>query len=226
MINLLKRVPLFADLTDAQLEIVSSITSRREYDPHTILFQQGDPGQTFCIVVRGAVKVYTSNKQGQQKILAVFQAGDSFGELALIDGKPRSATAETLEEDTVLLTVTSESFHLLLRAHYDIAKQVMVQLCSRLRATNGHVYDLTFLDAPSRVVKYIVRIAQQQGERRGDKIIIRSAFDPDAMSGLAGVHRNVLEHVIRDLEHQRILFLGASEYSLDISKLFQSPYIS
>lgn len=225
MIELLKRVPLFSDLTDEQLEIVSSITSRREYAPHTILFQQGDPGHTFCIVLRGAVKVYTSNKKGQQKILSVFQSGDNFGELALIDGKPRSATAETLE-DTVLLTVTSESFHLLLRAHYDIAKQVMIQLCGRLRSTNGYVYDLTFLDAPSRIVKNIVRIAQQQGERRGDKIYIRTAFDPDAMSGLAGVHRNVLEQVIRDLEHQRILTLQPTEYTLDVSKLFQSPYVS
>lgn len=225
MIELLKRVPLFTDLSDEQLDIVASITSRREYHPHTTLFQQGEPGDTFCIVMRGTVKIYTSSRQGLQKTLAVFQAGDSFGELALIDGKPRSATAETLEE-TVLLTVNSESFHLMMRAHYDIAKQIMIQLCGRLRSTNGHVSELTFLDAPSRVVKNIVRIAQHEGKRQGDKIHIPHAFDPDAMAGLAGVHRTVLEQVIRDLEQQRILSLGHSQYTIDVSKLFQSPYIN
>ncbi|UHA75840.1 Crp/Fnr family transcriptional regulator [Paenibacillus sp. 481] len=224
MIELLKRVPLFADLTESQLEIVSSITSRQEHPAHTVLFRQGDPGETFCIVVRGSVKVFTSNKLGQQKILDVFQTGDSFGELALIDGKPRSATAETLEE-TVLWTITSESFHLLLRAHYDIAQKIMIQLCNRLRTTNGHVYDLTFLDAPSRIVKNIVRTAKQHGERQGDKIVIRSAFDAEALSGLAGVHLTVLEQVVRELEQRRILTFGSSEFVLDVSKLFQSPYV-
>ncbi|WP_028543566.1 Crp/Fnr family transcriptional regulator [Paenibacillus taiwanensis] len=224
MIELLKRVPLFADMTDDQLNIVFSITSRHEFAAQTVLFKQGDPGNTFYIIIRGSVKVFTSNKEGQQKILDVFQAGDCFGELALIDGKPRSATAESLEE-TVLLTVTNESFHLLLRAHYDIAKKVMVQLCSRLRATNVDVYDLTFLDPSARIVKNIVRNAQLHGRRVGDKIVICSEFDRNSMSGLAGVDLLVLDEVLRELEHQRILTLGRKEYTLDVTKLYQSSYV-
>ncbi|WP_195576348.1 Crp/Fnr family transcriptional regulator [Paenibacillus sp. 1001270B_150601_E10] len=224
MIQLLKRVPLFSELSDEQMDIVTSITSQLEFEPNTVLFERGDPGSAFCIVMKGSVKVYTSNEEGHQKILAVFHPGDSFGELSLIDGKPRSATVETLE-DTVLITITNESFHLLLRAHYDIAQKVMIQLCSRLRATNTHVYDLTFLEPSARIIKNMIRNAKLHGERLEDKLIVRSAFSREATAGLAGVKLHILDEVLHELQSESILSIASDHYSIDLAKLYESPYI-
>lgn len=224
MIQLLKRVPLFSELSDDQLDIITSITSQLEFEPNTVLFERGDPGSAFCIVVKGSVKVYTSNDEGHQKILAVFHPGDSFGELSLIDGKPRSATVETLE-DTILLTVTNESFHLLLRAHYDIAQKVIIQLCSRLRATNTHVYDLAFLEPSARIVKNMIRSAKLHGERSEDKLIVHTPFSREATAGLAGVKLHILDEVLQELQEEGILSIEEHQYSIDLAKLYDSNYI-
>jgi len=218
MLSLLHQVPLFKHLSEEQLTRLSEICNRKGFKAGTVLFREKEPGDVFYIIVSGSVKVFTSNAVGEEKILSVFQAGDNFGELSLIDGKPRSASAQVLE-DSMFLTLRGSEFIQLLKAYPDMSLTIMQELCRRIRETNEHVYDLTFVDARTRVLKNLIIFANKNGIRSGNTINIRIALNYDELSRMAGVSKSVLMEVIRDLERIQILNTTAHGFSLDLSKL-------
>ncbi|MGG1555524.1 Crp/Fnr family transcriptional regulator [Paenibacillus ferrarius] len=218
MLELIRQVPLFAQLNDAQLEAVTAISTRRSFKAGTVLFAEKEIGSVFYMVLSGSVKIYTTGSTGEEKILSICKAGESFGELSLIDGKPRSASAQTLE-DCMLLAITGQSFLDLLRTHFDISLGIMQELSHRLRDTNQQVYDLTFLDARTRVLKSLITMANKHGLRNGSIITIKLVLNFDEISQLASVQKTTLMQVIRDLEEKKILTLSPSDFKLDLAKL-------
>ncbi|MDR6554026.1 Crp/Fnr family transcriptional regulator [Paenibacillus qinlingensis] len=218
MLELIKKVPLFTQLNEHQLNTLAEICTRRTYKTGTILFQEKEIGSVFYMVLSGSVKIYTTSQAGEEKILSICKSGESFGELSLIDGKPRSASAQTLEE-CILLTITGQSFLELLRNHFDISLGIMQELSSRLRDTNQQVFDLTFLDARTRVIKTLIKMANSHGLRKGTTVVIKLVLNYDEISQLAGVQKSTLLQVIRDLEEKQILTISASDFTLELSKL-------
>ncbi|OPH48591.1 hypothetical protein BC351_09015 [Paenibacillus ferrarius] len=218
MLETIQKVPLFSQLNADQLNALAQICTRRSYKGNTILFAEKDAGSVFYMVLSGSVKIYTASHTGEEKILSICKAGESFGELSLIDGKPRSASAQTLE-DCLLLSLTTHNFLELLRSHFDIALGIMQELSSRLRDTNQHVHDLTFLDARTRVIKSLITLANKHGLRSGTMITIKLMLNFDEISQLAGVQKAALMQVIRDLEEKAILTISPSEFKLDLAKL-------
>jgi len=218
MIELLRKVSLFEQMTDEQLEHLLSIAQRQMYPANYVLFHENDHGAAFYVILRGSIKIFTRSAKGEEKVLSLFQAGDSFGELSLIDGRPRSASAATLEPTSVLV-IAEKPFHELLRNHYDITRRIMAELCTRLRDTNQHVHDLTFLDSRTRVIKNLILLANRHGHRSGNVITIRMPLNYDELAQMAGVQKHVLAEVLRDVEERGILRLTPFEYTLDLSKL-------
>ncbi|NOV04059.1 Crp/Fnr family transcriptional regulator [Paenibacillus planticolens] len=218
MLEIIKKVPLFARLNEHQQDALAQICTRRSFKGNTVLFSEKDTGNVFYMVVSGSVKIFTTGSSGEEKILSICKSGESFGELSLIDGKPRSASAQTLE-DCVLLSMTAQNFLDLLRNHFDITLVIMQELSHRLRDTNQQVYDLTFLDARTRVIKSLITMANKHGIRSGHTITIKLVLNFDEISQLAGVQKTTLMQVIRDLEEKQILAISPSDFKLDLAKL-------
>jgi CRP-like cAMP-binding protein len=218
MIEWLKKVSLFDNLNDEQLENIVRITQRRTFAPGTVLFQEKDLGQTFYVVLAGSIKLYTRSASGEEKVLSVVNPGESFGELSLLDGRPRSASAQTLEATTVL-ELSSQAFMNLLQAHFDITRGILTELCRRLRQTNEQVNDLTFLDGRTRVLKNLILLANRNGKRDGQIISMHMALNYDELAQLAGVTKQVLTEVLRELEIRGVLQFGINEYRLNLAKL-------
>jgi CRP/FNR family transcriptional regulator/CRP/FNR family cyclic AMP-dependent transcriptional regulator len=218
LIDLLKNVSLFTMLNESQLELISRCLTRKFADAGTLLFREKEIGTEFYILVSGSVKIYTTGAGGEEKILAVMQAGDSFGELALIDGKPRSASARTVEK-SVLLCLSKQDFHTVLSSHFDITLGIMQELCQRLRDTNEHVRDLTFLDARTRVLKQLIQMANRSGIRKGSEITLRVVLNFDELAQYAGVQRSDIMQVIRELEARGILAVAPDSFTLNLANL-------
>jgi CRP-like cAMP-binding protein len=218
MIDWLRKVSLFDSLTDEQLEQVFKISQRRAFPPGKVLFHEKEPGTTFFIILSGSIKLFTRSSSGEEKVLSVVGAGESFGELALLDGGPRSASAQTLES-AMMLEIASDSFMSLLQAHFDITRSILVELCRRLRQTNEHVNDLTFLDDRTRVLKNLIALANKHGKRDGLLISIHVALNYDELAQMAGVDKRVLSDVLRELENRGVLQFGINEYKLNLAKL-------
>jgi CRP/FNR family cyclic AMP-dependent transcriptional regulator len=218
MIEWLKKVSLFENLNNDQLEHILRIAQRRTISAGTTMFQEKELGLTFYVVLSGSIKLFTRSNNGEEKVLSLVSAGESFGELSLLDGRPRSASAQTLEP-TAVLELSSEQFMQLLESHFDITRGILSELCRRLRKTNEHVNDLTFLDGRTRVLKNLITLANQNGKRDGNLIYIRMALNFDELSQMAGVTKAVLSDVIRELESRGVLVFGMNEYTLNLAKL-------
>jgi CRP/FNR family transcriptional regulator/CRP/FNR family cyclic AMP-dependent transcriptional regulator len=218
MIDFLTKVPLFSKLNEEQLNKVAEICQKRTIRAGTVLFREKEQGNTFYIVYSGSAKIYTTGATGEEKILSVFHAGESFGELSLLDGKPRSASAQTLE-DSVMITLVGSHFLSLLKDHFDITLCIMQELCNRLRDTNQQVHDLTFLDARSRVMKSLIKLANKSGSRSGNVISIKTVLNYDEICQMAGVQKPILMQVMRDLQERAVLVLTPTGMSIDLAKL-------
>lgn len=217
MLQLLQKVSLFSSLSTEHLEVIAQCCTRKSFRSGHVLFREKDNGAEFYIILSGSVKIYTSNG-GEDKILSVFKSGDSFGELSLLDGKPRSASAAILE-DSVLFALDKTSFLDVLRANFDIAIIIMQELCQRLRDTNQHVHDLTFLDSRTRILKHLIQMANKHGIRQGTTISLRIVFNYDEIARMAGVQKDTLMQVLRELQMKTILYVTDEGFTIDLSKL-------
>jgi len=220
VIDFLRRTPLFSKLNDTQLQAISTICNRRFFKASTILFKEKEPGNILFIVPSGSVKIYSTSHGGEERIITIFNAGDNFGEFALIDGKPRSTSAAVLE-DSYLIAIQGDHFLQVCKDNFEIALGVMQELTQRLRDTNQHVHDLTFLDARSRVIKNMILLANKNGSRQGNVITIRLSLNYDEISRMAGVQKNVLMQVIRDMEERQMLVVTPTQFTLDLGRLKQ-----
>ena len=218
MINLLKNVSLFKNLNEEQLTIIAQYCTKTTAKAGTILCLEKEVGNEFYMLMSGSVKIYTKGASGEEKILSILRPGESFGELALIDGKPRSASAQTLE-NCVLAVLSKQNFLGILAAKFDITLMIMQELCQRLRDTNQHVHDLTFLDSRTRVLKQLIQMTGRHGVRSGTKITLRVVLNYDELSLMAGVQKEVLMQVLRELQQKGILHISNDEFTLDLSKI-------
>ena len=132
IVSALKNIPLFSGLDERALQEMASLTRHRAYPPQTALFHAGDPGHMLYLIVTGQVRIEKVSASGEIIHLAYRGRGDHFGELALLDGKPRMASAVTVSE-CVCLTIEREAFQQYLRSDSSVSFQIMATLAERLR---------------------------------------------------------------------------------------------
>jgi CRP/FNR family transcriptional regulator, cyclic AMP receptor protein len=153
---------LFADLDPEILNRLGERTIERRFRRGQLVFGEGDPGDSLFIVVDGLVKVFVTSDEGEEMVLITLRNGDTFGELALIDGRPRSASAQALEPTTTLV-VTRDELLDLMRAHPALAESLLGSLGALVRRLTEQAADLVFLDLHGRVAKLLVHFAAERG---------------------------------------------------------------
>lgn len=161
-VEALKRVPLFSSLDQEQIERVARVARRQRYARDEVIFYQGDSGNTFYVILSGQVKVIVSSPDGQEAILVMLDAGESFGEFSLLDEQPRSATIEAILP-TEVLAFRKDEFHRLIQDYPDIALGLLRVMTKRLRATDQLVQDAAFLDVGERLAKKLIALVKTHG---------------------------------------------------------------
>jgi CRP-like cAMP-binding protein len=180
----LASVPLFAGLDPAGLDSIARGMRTRRFRRGEVIFHLGDPGDALFIVTSGAVKIALPSETGDEAILATLKAGDFFGELALLDGAPRSATAAALEP-TETLVLPRDRFRDLIAAEPAIRDALLAALAKELRRLTLHVEELHFLDIAGRLAARLARLTQEQGVAQPDGSIRLAA--PITQSDLAAM---------------------------------------
>ena len=163
----LGRCRLFGGLGGDSLRTIGETLRRRRFKRGEVLFHEGDPGDALFIVASGAVKVVVPSEEGGEAILATLHRGDFLGELALLDGAPRSAGAVALEP-TEVLVLPRDRFSSLIASEPAIRDALLASLSAELRRLTAHVAELHFLDLTGRLAARLVRLAREQGERGAD----------------------------------------------------------
>src|SRR4051812_9194894 len=159
--QLLRRSPLFSRLGDAEADAILAHAKVVRYPHGATIFSKGEPGNSMMAVLSGRVTITAPSPDGRQVVLSVLRAGEVFGEIALLDGKQRTADA-TAATDCDLLVVGRHDFLSVLRRQPELCVQLLMVFCDRLRRTDEQVEDLAFLDLETRIAKTLVRLAEEQ----------------------------------------------------------------
>ena len=150
MINFLKLVPLFSSLKDDELDAILNHSSKVNYPKNKIIFLENEEGNELYMILKGSVKVVRISESGEEITLAVLQKGDFFGEMSLLDGKPRSATVIS-DEDSILIHLNKSNFEKVIEQYPRIALKLLKELTSRLRKADDLIGKLAFLNVSGRI---------------------------------------------------------------------------
>jgi CRP-like cAMP-binding protein len=152
---------LFQDLPPAVIEHLGSYMKTRRVARGATIFAKGDPGTGLMGVLAGSVKISVASADGKDIVLNIFREGEIFGEIALLDGRPRTADATAMSA-CELVVIERRDFVPFLSSHPDVTLKFIEILCSRLRRTSEQVQDVTFLNLPTRLAKALLQLTSAE----------------------------------------------------------------
>ncbi len=190
-----KQVSFFADLSEEEIQALSSATKRRTFRSGEVIFHRDDPGQVLYMIKEGKVKICIISPDGQEVSLTVFGKGEVFGEFALLDGLPRSADAVALEK-VECYTLQRSDFQNAILKNPKIAILVLEALSKRLRNTNNMVEDLIFLDVYGRVAKKLLELADAHGVKTEEGVVIDVRLTQQELASMVGASRESVNKVL------------------------------
>lgn len=184
----LKLVPFFQELSQDEAELLSQRLVLRRFNSGQVIFHYGDPGGLLYIISKGKVKITHSTPDGQEAMLAIFGKGDFFGELALLDDSPRSASVEAIEP-TETLTLHREDFIRFIKNNPDFSLHVLHTLAQHIRRLNNQISDIFFLDLPARLARQLLQLAEQHGRKTREGITIDLSLTQTDLAEMTGATR-------------------------------------
>src|SRR5688572_1102760 len=179
----------------------------RRFRRGEVIFHLGDPGDALFIVTSGAIKIMLPSDTGDEAILATLRAGDVFGELALLDGAPRSATAAALEP-TETLVLPRQRFRELLDTQPAVRDALLASIAGELRRLTTHVEELHFLDITGRLAARLVRLAQESGTPLPDgSLRLRTNLTQADLAAMVGCTRQSVNKLLGQFTDDGLLRL-------------------
>jgi CRP/FNR family transcriptional regulator len=210
-VGLLRSVPLFAELDEAELERFSRVAIPRSYPEGSRVFHEGDHSDACYIVKSGTFRVTREHPDGRAITLATLGEGDIVGELAMLDGEVRSASVETLGGDGELLALPASDVRALLERHPEITVKFVAALTRRLRAANERISRQSFQTVPSRVAGVLSQMVAEEGED-GRQVTIR--MNQADLAQLAGTSRESVSRFLADLERAGVVRAGRGQVTI------------
>jgi len=190
-----KQVSLFADLPDEDIRALMAVARKRTFRAGEVIFHREDVGQVLYVIKEGKVNICLISPEGQEISLVVLGKGDFFGELAILDGLPRSTDAIALER-VECYTLQRSDFHNAIMKNPKIAIQVLEILSRRLRKTDDKVEDLVVLDVYGRVAKKLLDLAHEHGVQVEDGIRIDIRLTQQDLASMVGASRESVNKVL------------------------------
>jgi CRP-like cAMP-binding protein len=220
-LELLRSVPIFSELTEADFQMLAKVANRRRYPKDSVVFFENEQGDFFFMILDGRIKVTILGDDGREVILSLLGSGDFFGEMALLDNEPRSATAIAVE-DSELLSLHRNDFQSVLSDNRSIMVGLIKVLTARLRRANHQISTLALLDVYGRVARVIVDMAREEGRRLKDgRIAFRRATHQEIANRI-GTTRETVTRMLKDLERQGMIHIEGREIIVqpDFEKVF------
>jgi len=213
-VDFLSRVPLFASSNPAHLSEIAHRLTTRNYRRSEVIFHQDDPGSALHVIKSGQVKINTISPEGEEAILAILTDGDFFGELSLLDGKPRSANAVAMEA-TQTLALQRQDFLDILGKHREMVGDILVSLADRLRNTDHLLEDAVFLSLPARLAKRLLDLAEKHGVKTDKGLEIDLNLTQQELAAALGVSRVALNKQLSLLQDGGLVSIETRRIIID-----------
>lgn len=196
--DLLRRVPLFARLTEVQAQVIGAAVVKRRYKRGEVLVEQGCKSDALFLLLTGRARVTAADSRGREVILATLGPGDYLGEMSIIDNEPHSATVRAEVQTDVLMLGRAE-FARCLTENASMSLVVMRGLVKRLRHADRKIESLALLDVYGRVAHALLdfAVADTQGQ-----LLIKEKISRQDLAKMVGASREMVSRVMKDLEER------------------------
>jgi CRP/FNR family cyclic AMP-dependent transcriptional regulator len=200
----LKKTPLFANLTEGELQALAARTSRKRYNRGEHLFAEGDPCTGLFLVASGKIRIFKLSASGREQVLAVEGPGSSFAELPVFDGGNYPAAASALE-DTEVLFISRKDFQNYCREHPDVGLKVIAVVGSRLRRLVGIIEELSFTTVRQRLIALVLRLAHADGTPSKEGIRVELTKSHQDLAAELGTVRELVSRNLSRLQAEGFL---------------------
>ena len=200
----LARIPLFEDLGPAEREQLASQFRPRAFRKGETICLRGDPGESFYVIESGRVKISLASPDGKEMILNLLGPGDFLGDLALLDGAPRSADAVAVDPSRLQLLHRAD-FRAFLEAHPTVMFALLAFLTRRLRHNAEIIEDAAFLDIPARLARVLLQLATDGKQELDDTSLVTPRLTQAELAGMVGATRESVNRWLRFYERQGII---------------------
>ena len=201
----LRRVPLFAHLSDVELDRVRQAVREKDYPKGSVILFEQDPGDALYVVQTGQVKVVLIHEDGREVILALLNEGDFFGEMSLIDDQPRSAHV-IATEPARLLVLRRDDFHACMEDMPRIALGLLRALSRRLRQADDKIGGLILLDVSGRLARQLLELADEN-----DGTHITRRVTHHTLAQMIGSSRETVSRTMSDLGTRGLIEVGRKQ---------------
>lgn len=204
-----RRVALFAELEDAELQALSRLASVKQYAPGASILREAEPGDLFFVLMRGEVKVFVDSSDGREVVLTHLQAGNFFGEMALFEGESRSASVSALTESE-LVVLARPDFLNLLENDFSLTRKILKTLSARLRRANDVIESLALLDVGGRLARYLLRLADETGRPAVDGFFVVNRPTHQEIANSIGATRETVTRMLKQFEDRKLIRVQGS----------------
>lgn len=190
----LSNIPLFANLNHEDLVRIEARASEKTYPKGTVIIREGDPGEAMYLLLSGKIKVFVSDQQGKEFVLAVLGAGEYVGEFALLDDEKRTASVET-EEPSTFLILHKQDFVALLGEYPEMQMALLRNLIGRVRNLTESVKNLALKDVYGRVRVLI----ESMCEEKDGLVQLKEQLTQQAIADRVGSSREMIARIMKEL---------------------------
>ena len=191
---MLKDIATFSCLDEKTVRCFGKVAVRKRFPKNTVLFSKGDKSDSLYIVCSGKVKAIIHDELGKEVVLSIIGPGEYFGEMAAIDGAPRSATIVT-KEPTETLVIDRDDFGRILSSNPDMMFDLLKVLLERFRKADEKIESLVFTSVYHRVATFLM----QSAEPKGQKWVIEEKLTHQEIADMVGSSRETVSRAIKEL---------------------------
>lgn len=195
---ILKTVPLFALLSDHQLAALFPAIQHRSYPRHSFMLRAGEKADALYIIMAGRAKVVVDDGEGREVTLTLIGPNEFFGEMSLIDDKPRSASVEAIDTCEVLY-ISKAAFMSCLKDNFEVAMLILRAVVARLREADRKIASLALMDVHGRVARLIIELAR---EVNGNWVVDTGS---EEMARMVGASREMVSRVLKEMREAGLI---------------------
>lgn len=218
-LKFLRKIPILSTLSAKDIKEVHRISQVREFQPGEAIFTKAESARHMFVVVSGRVKIFIDSHSKKSKTFAYLHPGDFFGEMALVDGKTRSASAEAVVVSKLLL-ISKNDFKQLLLSDPALTYYLLQTVSERLRRANDEIENLLFRNILGRVSKTIYDLANDTGKQYRGGILLGDRYTHQELADLVGTTREPLTRALSTLRNAGLITVQRGHYFIkDTEKL-------
>ena len=202
--SVFRRVSLFSELEPGELDALSQVATARHVPAGAAILREAEPGDQFFVLVKGEVKVFVDSPDGREVVLTHLQAGEFFGEMALLEGESRSASVSALSE-TELVALSRNDFFAVLSRDFSLTRKILKTLSARLRRANEVIESLALQDVGGRLARYLIRLADESGKPPVEGFFIVSRPTHQEIANSIGATRETVTRMLKQFEDRKLI---------------------